>query len=126
MPAWSYILSLENNCYYCGCTKNYTYRIYQHFEHDGGSRWCYMHPPKEVIYMKKFETYLEAFKDEQKNTVKYMRKFGIRFVRGADALNCREDCYTAQSISFWVPPSLRKEALRGELGKIDYPSEGVV
>ena len=70
--------------------------------------------------MKRFETYLEAFKDERQNTIQYMRKYGMRKIRGADALNCRDDCYTPQSLCFWIPAELRKEALAGKLGKVDY------
>ena len=69
--------------------------------------------------MKRFENYLEAFKDEQKKTIEYMRKYGMRHVRGADALNCRDDCYTSQSLSFWIPATLREEALAGKLGVVD-------
>jgi predicted GIY-YIG superfamily endonuclease len=119
--AWSYVLQLEDNCYYCGATKNKTYRIYQHFNHDGGSKWCYLHKPKKVVYMKEFPTYREAFKDEQKNTVDYMRKHGIRYVRGADALNCRSDCYVFCNLKFWIPKEIRDEALSGLLGKVDPP-----
>jgi predicted GIY-YIG superfamily endonuclease len=120
-PAWSYVLKLEDGCYYVGATKNYDYRIYQHFNHDGGSKWCNLHEPLEVVYFKKFSSYKAAFKDEQAQTVIYMRKYGIRHVRGADALNCKPNCYTQNSIQFWVPKSLRKDALAGRLGKVDSP-----
>jgi hypothetical protein len=78
-----------------------------------------MHAPLEVVYFKKFSSYREAFSDEQRQTVLYMRKYGMRHVRGADALNCRDDCYTANSIQFWVPKELRKDALSGLLGEVD-------
>jgi predicted GIY-YIG superfamily endonuclease len=120
-PAWSYVLKLADGCFYIGATKNYDYRISQHFDHNGGSKWCNMHTPLEVIYFKKFSSYGAAFNDEKRQTVNYMREHGIRHVRGADALNCRADCYTPNSIQFWVPSSLRKDALAGLLGKIDTP-----
>ena len=60
-----------------------------------------------------------AFAEEQRLTILYMRTYGIRFVRGADALNTRADCYTPGSIQFWVPKPLREAALRGELGQVD-------
>ena len=118
MPAWSYVLLLEDSCYYCGQTENYTSRIRQHFEHDGGSRWCNLHNPIEVVFMQKYDTVKEAFAKEKQNTIDYMRIHGIRKVRGANALNCKSDCYKPNNL-WWVPSELRADAEAGLLGELD-------
>ena len=117
--AWTYVLKLEDECFYVGATKNYTYRIHQHFAHDGGSKWCNLHAPVEVVYMKKHDSYKLAFADEKKKTVELMREHGFRKVRGADALNTQPNCYTRAALSFWIPSELREDALAGLLGEID-------
>ena len=121
MGAWSYILQLEDDCYYCGATKFYNKRIKQHFEHDGGAKWCFMHKPIKVIYKKQFSTYKCAFQDECANVIQLMGdpKIGIRKVRGADAVNTRPDCYTPNSLRFWIPKCIREDAINGRLGKVD-------
>ena len=121
MTAWSYVLKLRDECYYCGATKNYTYRIHQHFNHDGGAIWCYMHKPIDVVKMQEHDNYHQAFLQEKQNTIDYMRKHGIRKVRGADAVNCQRGCYRPEAIRFWVPLELREDALAGRLGEVDPP-----
>jgi predicted GIY-YIG superfamily endonuclease len=118
---WCYVLKLQDSCFYVGISRaaRIEKRIDQHFRGDGGSKWCHLHHPLEVLSKKRFPDHATAFAEEQRLTILYMRTYGIRFVRGADALNTRADCYTPGSIQFWVPKPLRKAALRGELGEVD-------
>ena len=116
----TYALLLEDGCYYVGCSKthNLKLRVSQHFSGDASSKWCRLHKPIRQIYYAEFDDYYEAFKDEHRKTVELMRKYGIRKVRGADALNTRHDCYQKHNL-FWVPVELRDLARQGKLGKLD-------
>jgi hypothetical protein len=95
------------------------YRIYQHFHHDGGAVWCYKNTPVEVIRMQKHTNMHQATLRERENTVEFMRTYGIRKVRGHDAVNCQRGCYRPEAIRFWVPIELREDALAGRLGEVD-------
>jgi predicted GIY-YIG superfamily endonuclease len=119
-----YGLKLENGCFYVGIAKthNLKLRILQHFTADDfSSKWCKMHKPVEVIYKAHFPSTVLAHRDEKRKTVELMRQYGIRKVRGADALCTRDWCYQKDRL-FWVPGELRALALAGELGKLDPPS----
>ena len=118
MPAWCYILSLQDECFYVGASEQVTYRIEQHFQENGGSKWCFMHKPKEMVYLEKFNTMREALACERRKVIEFMRIHGIRKVRGHDAVNCRPDCYRAGNL-WWLPAEIRKDASLGKLGKLD-------
>ncbi len=45
---------------------------------------------------------------EQEVTAIFVRKYGLRGVRGGDINNTRADCY--DNLSYWVPRKLRKYA----------------
>lgn len=79
-----------------------------------------MHKPLKVIYKAHFQSKKRAFHDEQRKTVELMSEFGIRKVRGADALCTRSWCYQKNKL-FWVPNELRQKAEKGLLGKLDPP-----
>jgi len=69
--------------------------------------------------MQKHTSMHQATLRERENTVEFMRTYGIRKVRGHDAVNCQRGCYRPEAIRFWVPIELREDALAGRLGEID-------
>ena len=72
-----YILQLEGNKYYVGKTKNPNIRITEHFNFNG-SQWTKKYRPLKV-----FEVISNCDEyDEDKYTLKYMKKYGIDNVRG--------------------------------------------
>jgi cellular nucleic acid-binding protein len=72
-----YILKLEQNKYYVGKTTNPEIRIEEHFN-GSGSEWTKLYKPVNVVQI--IENCDDE--DEDKYTIKYMRKFGINQVRG--------------------------------------------
>lgn len=74
-----YVLQLQNNKYYIGKTKNVNKRLEQHFNKNiYGSAWTSKHKPIKLIETIKN---IDDF-DEDKYTLKYMKKYGIDNVRG--------------------------------------------
>jgi hypothetical protein len=72
-----YVLKLENNKYYIGKSTNPKSRIHKHFSNNG-SVWTKIHKPIKVIeIISNCDIY-----DEDKITLKYMDKYGIKNVRG--------------------------------------------
>ena len=53
---WCYVLKLQNSCFYIGISREdrIEKRINQHFRGDGGSKWCFLHHPLEVLSKKRF------------------------------------------------------------------------
>jgi predicted GIY-YIG superfamily endonuclease len=72
-----YILKLEQNKYYVGKTTNPKFRIDEHFSNEG-SEWTKIYKPINVVQI--VENCDDE--DEDKYTIKYMKKFGINNVRG--------------------------------------------
>ena len=72
-----YILKLENNKYYVGKTNNPELRLKNHFENHG-SLWTRRYKPLEILEIIKN---CDEF-DEDKYTIKMMKKYGIENVRG--------------------------------------------
>jgi predicted GIY-YIG superfamily endonuclease len=72
-----YILQLEEGKYYVGKTNNPSFRIEKHLNYNG-SAWTKKYKPISVIdIIPKCDDY-----DEDKYTIKYMEKYGIKNVRG--------------------------------------------
>lgn len=72
-----YVLSLVNNKYYVGKTKNISNRLENHFA-DSGSYWTKKYKPISVLEIyENCDVY-----DEDKYTIMYMNKYGIDNVRG--------------------------------------------
>ena len=69
-----YILQLKNNKYYIDKTINPDFRLEQHFS-SNGSKWTQKYNPIKLIE-------LIQNCDEDKYTIKYMKKYGINNVRG--------------------------------------------
>ena len=72
-----YILELSNGKYYVGKTSNPDFRLDKHFN-SNGSTWTRKYSPIKLIELIGNS---DDF-DEDKNTIKYMEKFGINNVRG--------------------------------------------
>jgi predicted GIY-YIG superfamily endonuclease len=72
-----YILKLENNKYYVGKTNNIELRLNNHFNYNG-SFWTKKYKPQEIVEIIKN---CDEF-DEDKYTIKMMKKYGIENVRG--------------------------------------------
>ena len=79
-----YALKLENNKYYIGKTNNPSFRIERHFNSEG-SAWTKKYKPIELIELiPDCDNY-----DEDKYTIKYMKKYGITNVRGGSFCEIR-------------------------------------
>ena len=71
-----YVLSLSNGKYYIGKSQQFEVRLGQHIG-GGGSSWTKKYKPKKVV-----ETIEGDDGDEDKMTLRYMKKYGIDNVRG--------------------------------------------
>jgi predicted GIY-YIG superfamily endonuclease len=72
-----YILKLENDKYYVGKTNNLELRLKNHFKNNG-SLWTKRYKPQEIL---EIINNCDEF-DEDKYTIKMMKKHGIDNVRG--------------------------------------------
>ena len=72
-----YVLKQQNNKYYVGKTDNPKFRLDTHFK-TGGCAWTKKYKPTQIIGL--FPD-CDVF-DEDKYTIKYMKKYGIENVRG--------------------------------------------
>ena len=72
-----YVLKLEENKYYIGKTNNISQRLLCHYQ-STGSAWTTKYKPIDLC--EKVDTYDDY--DEDKYTLKYMKKYGIENVRG--------------------------------------------
>lgn len=72
-----YVLALADEKYYIGITKNLHNRFQQHLD-GNGAKWTTLYKPINII--ESFQTTDKA--DEDKYTLKYMKKYGIDNVRG--------------------------------------------
>jgi len=72
-----YVLALQSKKYYVGKTDNPKFRIQSHFK-SGGCAWTKKYKPMQIIGL--FPG-CDDF-DEDKYTLKYMKKYGIQNVRG--------------------------------------------
>jgi putative endonuclease len=63
MPFFVYIILCIDGTFYTGYTKNVEKRSKQH-SIGKGARYTKAHPPKEVVYIKKFESRSEAMRHE--------------------------------------------------------------
>jgi predicted GIY-YIG superfamily endonuclease len=72
-----YILECSNKTFYVGKTNNPEFRLEQHFTNNG-SAWTKKYPPIRVLeIIPNCDDY-----DEDKFTLKYMKKYGVDNVRG--------------------------------------------
>ena len=72
-----YVLKQQNNKYYVGKTSSPKFRLDTHFK-TGGCAWTKKYKPTQIIGL--FPD-CDTF-DEDKYTIKYMKKYGIENVRG--------------------------------------------
>lgn len=75
----TYILELEDNCWYVGNTNNLSTRLSQHFTSVGGSHWTSKHTPLRVHQI----VYPSCKHNELLYTLAYMDKYHTKNVRGA-------------------------------------------
>ncbi len=75
----TYILELEDDCWYIGNTNNLSTRLSQHFTSSGGSHWTSKHKPLRVHQI----VYPSCKHNELLYTLAYMDKYHTKNVRGA-------------------------------------------
>jgi len=88
-----YILEQQGNKYYIGKTENPKFRLDTHFK-NGGCAWTKKYKPKQIIGL--FPN-CDAF-DEDKYTIKYMKKYGIENVRGGSFCQVSLDRETTKCV----------------------------
>jgi predicted GIY-YIG superfamily endonuclease len=88
-----YMLQLANDKYYVGKTNNIDFRLTDHFDNDG-SAWTKKYIPISLISLIK-----DCSKfDEDKYTLEYMSKYGIKNVRGGSFCELKFDENTIKFI----------------------------
>jgi predicted GIY-YIG superfamily endonuclease len=106
-----YILQLEDGKYYIGKTINPKIRLEQHF-YDYGSSWTKKYNPKKVLDI---IPDCDNF-DEDKYTIKYMKKYGIDNVRGGSFCELVLSKETLETINKMIIGSTNKCYNCGETG----------
>lgn len=106
-----YILELENNKYYIGKTANPNFRLEQHFNLSG-SQWTKKYKPKKVLELL---PNCDNF-DEDKYTLKYMKKYGINNVRGGSFCELKLNKDNLETIKKMINGSTDKCYICGENG----------
>jgi predicted GIY-YIG superfamily endonuclease len=81
-----YVLKLENNKFYVGQSKNIDKRFSMHVKGKQSSDWTKLNRPIEIIYTLEtnFTEIHEAMTLENYTTIKFMKQYGWRNVRGGD------------------------------------------
>ena len=107
------------HCYYVGtwggdCSKT---RFLQH-KNKLGSKFTQKYPPISFEVVGVFPTSV-GMRVENETTVRLIRQYGFRRVRGGNMLNMKADCYQLSSLQWWLPHELQKELLAGVLGDPD-------
>lgn len=106
-----YILELENNKYYIGKTNNPQIRINDHFKLDG-SLWTKKYKPIKIIDI---ISNCDEF-DEDKYTIKYMKKYGIDNVRGGSFCQIELDNNNKNILNKMIYSATNKCFKCGKLG----------
>ena len=88
-----YVLKQQNNKYYVGKTANPKFRLDTHFK-TGGCAWTKKYKPTQIIGL--FPD-CDVF-DEDKYTIKYMKKYGIENVRGGSFCQVSLDRETTKCV----------------------------
>ena len=81
-----YVLQLENNKYYIGKTINPEFRLNHHFR-SSNSEWTKKYKPMHVLEL---IPYCDSV-NEDKHTIKYMKQYGIKNVRGGSFFKLKLD-----------------------------------
>lgn len=90
---WLYVLKLKDNKYYVGITtKTPEIRFLEHKNGVRVARWVALHPPLSIYDRKDLGTITETDAKTYENKVvrSYIKKYGIKNVRGGD-LSYTED-----------------------------------
>lgn len=119
-----YILKLQNGCYYVGQSANVHKRIDAHMV-SKGSAWTQTHPPVGILETKRTWTDNQKSAEEMENrlTVKTMRDYGWRKVRGGWFCNV-DETLTMKALKahglFDLLESWEKNCIRRENGRLDH------
>ncbi len=106
-----YVLELENKKYYVGKTTNPNFRLEQHFN-SYGSEWTKKYKPVKILeLLPNCDNY-----DEDKYTLKFMEKFGIRNVRGGTFCELKLNKDNLSTIKKMINGSTDKCYICGESG----------
>lgn len=107
-----YILKLKNNKYYVGKTSRKPLeRLSEHFD-NSGSGWTRVHNPVKIMEI--IPNCDEE--DEDKYTIKYMKKYGIDNVRGGSFCQITLSLDTSNTLNRMIRGSSDKCYLCGESG----------
>lgn len=106
-----YVLQLEQNKFYVGMTNNPSFRINTHFSFDG-SEWTKLYKPLQVLEL---VPNCDEF-DEDKYTLKYMKKYGIDNVRGGAFVQIQLDNSSVEVLKRMINVSSNKCFGCGQLG----------
>ncbi len=101
-----YILELTNNKFYVGKTTNPTFRLEQHFNTNLrlGSAWTRKYKPIRIL---EIITNCDDY-DEDKYTLKYIKKYGVDNVRGGSFCQIELDEDTINTINRMINGSTDK------------------
>jgi len=88
-----YVLKLENDKYYVGQSINVKNRLIAHIKGKLSSEWTKKHKPIQEIEIieTNFTNISEAMFLENSITLKYMKKYGWKNVRGGDFVTLNEE-----------------------------------
>lgn len=98
-----YFLKLTDDKYYIGKTNNINFRLDDHFDNKG-STWTKKYPPLKVL---KIIPDCDDF-DEDKYTIKYMKKYGIDNVRGGSFVTITLDPQNIKTLERMINGSTDK------------------
>lgn len=124
-----YVLKCEQDKYYVGKSKNIVTRLDQH-NSGSGSVWTKKYPPIEVV-----ENIANCDKfDEDKYTLKYMEKYGIKNVRGGSFVKAELSSEQIENIKRLLDSANDRCHNCGEEGhfirqcpyKIKYQNDGII
>lgn len=115
-----YILKLSQNKYYVGKTTDINRRYNEHVQGTYGSAWTRKYKTECII-----EFFDDHGFDELATTLRYMKKYGIENVRGADYCNIRLTKQQIETINFHMRAEDNCCFICGEKGHFigDCPSQ---
>ena len=100
----TYVLELEEKKYYVGVTYNFNMRYAQHLS-GVGAQWTKLYKPTKIL-----EVIYDPSETETETTLRYMKLFGIKNVRGGDysKINMSDKTYKLLSMLIEEEPQKKK------------------